>query len=70
LHWDIVDMLPTETATLTLEYAVEGGLLKRTELPCVTGSFSSPLPPVDQPLKAAAVRPHPRANPQKIITLR
>ena len=39
LHWDVVDMLPAETAALSLLHGA--GSASRLELQCIAGSFSA-----------------------------
>jgi hypothetical protein len=57
LHWDVVDVLPVETSTLTLlrPKARRADGPEHVELPCVAGAFSAPLPAVDAPLSGPAV---------------
>ena len=70
LHFDVVDVLPLETATLALVGAVGSDVRAhrrplrsappmRDEVPleveCVAGSFSGALPPLDAPLVGPAV---------------
>jgi hypothetical protein len=56
LHWDVVDALPTETATLALHEPTSG---RRTELPCVAGCFSAALPPLNAPIVGDATLAEP-----------
>ena len=58
LHFDVVDVLPTDTATLALESVVDGGgecHASRLQMQCVAGSFSATLPPLGAPVRARPV---------------
>ena len=62
LHWDVVDLMPQETATLALvatpcSQHEEAAAMEPVETPlqCVAGCFSAPLPPLGQPLAGRIV---------------